>query len=74
MAIDGEFLRKIAPQVGGTKGRNQAQIIDAVGPVLSQTLDEFEIDSNLRAAHFLAQACHESDGFCTTVEYASGDA
>jgi putative chitinase len=73
MAIDAELLRKIAPQVGGAKGQKQAQIIDALGPVLTQTLDKFEINSDLRAAHFLAQTCHESDGFCTTVEYASGD-
>jgi putative chitinase len=42
--------------------------------VLADTLAQFEIDSVLRVAHFLAQACHESDRFCTTVEYASGEA
>jgi putative chitinase len=74
MAIDGELLRKIAPEVGGTKGQNQARIIAALGPVLSVTINKFEISTDLRASHFLAQTCHESDGFCTTVEYASGDA
>ena len=28
--------------------------------------------SDLRVAHFLAQTCHESDGYVTTVEYADG--
>jgi putative chitinase len=74
MAIDGKLLWKIAPQVSGRKAQDQSQIIDALIPVLSETLNKFEIDSNLRTAHFLAQICHESDGFCTTVEYASGDA
>jgi putative chitinase len=74
MAIDGELLRKIAPQVGGGKGQHQAKIIAALSPVLSATLNRSEVDSNQCTAHFLAQTCHESDGFCTTVEYASGDA
>lgn len=34
----------------------------------------YEIDSPHEFAHFLAQACHESDHFKTTREYASGKA
>ena len=70
--IDGELLRKTAPRVGGAKGQSQARIIDALNPVVAPTLKKFQIDAELRIAHFLAQACHESDGFCTTVEYSDG--
>lgn len=34
----------------------------------------YEIDTAQEYAHFLAQACHESDHFKTTKEYASGKA
>src|SRR6188768_1778849 len=34
----------------------------------------YEIDTAQEFAHFLAQACHESDHFKTTEEYASGKA
>lgn len=34
----------------------------------------FGIVTTLQKAHFLAQVAHESDGFRTTVEYASGQA
>jgi putative chitinase len=73
-AIDASLLRAIAPKVGGTKGQNQAAIIAAVGPVLGATLADYQINSALRVAHFLAQCAQESDGFCTTQEYASGKA
>lgn len=72
--IDATTLSEIAPHVSGKKREDQKKIIDAVGEVISDTLPPYQIDTRLRLAHFLAQICHESDGFCTTVEYASGDA
>jgi putative chitinase len=72
--VDGDVLRDIAPQVGGSKGANQARIIGALGEVIGPTLDKYQINTRLRDAHFLAQTCEESDGFCTTEEYASGAA
>ena len=72
--VDGEILRDIAPRVSGAKGANQTRIINALEEVIGATLDKYAIDTRLRDAHFLAQACEESDGFCTTEEYASGAA
>ena len=74
IAIDEAVLEDIAPTEGGNRASQQASIIGALGRILAATLDNFEINTGLRAAHFLGQVCHESDGFCTTVEYASGQA
>lgn len=43
-------------------------------PHLQPAFDEFELDTALRQAHFLAQTAWETDRFCTLQEYASGDA
>jgi putative chitinase len=68
--LSSDLLRQVAPRVGGQKVENQAAIIRELSAVLAETLAKFQIDNELRVAHFLAQTCHESDGFCTTVEYA----
>jgi putative chitinase len=67
--LNSALLRQVAPQVPAGKASAQATIIGAVGPVLAATLAGCGTDPPLRAAHFLAQTCHESDQFCTTVEY-----
>jgi putative chitinase len=72
--LNADILRAIAPRFSGDNSVRQAQIIDAVGPVLEATLTEYAINSDLRRAHFLAQTCHESAGFRTTAEFASGSA
>lgn len=41
---------------------------------INKTCPKYEIDSAQELSHFLAQACHESDHFKTTREYASGSA
>jgi len=41
---------------------------------INLTCPTYEIDTAQEYAHFLAQACHESDHFKTTKEYASGKA
>ncbi|WP_374310511.1 peptidoglycan-binding protein [Methylocella sp.] len=71
--VDSTILTEIAPHVTGKKREAQKNIIAAVGEVIGDTLPPYQINNRLRLAHFLAQICHESDGFCTTVEYASGD-
>jgi putative chitinase len=74
ITLDTALLRRIAPAFKGRRAIRQASIIGAIGPVLAETLAKYAITAGLRAAHFLAQTCHESDGFCTTEEYASGEA
>lgn len=70
--VNTETLKAIMPGVPGAKGVRQGQIVATVGPLLHDTLARYEINTPLRVAHFLAQIMHESDGFCTTEEYASG--
>lgn len=72
--VDAQTLREIAPVFSGANAQRQNAIIVAVGEVLARTLQAYEIDNRLRIAHFLAQTCHESAGFRTTEEFASGHA
>jgi putative chitinase len=72
--VDAQTMREVAPHFAGDIAVRQAQIIAAVGEVLAPTLDEYTINTRLRIAHFLGQTCHESAGFRTTEEFASGDA
>ncbi|NJK35233.1 MAG: hypothetical protein HC919_09880 [Oscillatoriales cyanobacterium SM2_2_1] len=48
--------------------------LEALLPHLNLTLDRYDITTPLRKCHFLAQIAHESDGFRTNEEYASGSA
>lgn len=72
--IDGSFIHRIAPRFSGKKLVAQRRIIAEISPVLAETLDLYDINSILRVAHFVAQVTHECAGFCTTEEFASGDA
>ena len=72
--VDAHTMSETALRYGGDAALRQARIIAAVGEVLAPTLAEYAINTRLRVAHFLGQTCHESDGFCTTEEYATGDA
>lgn len=69
-----QLLRAVAPEFGGAWAISQAKIIDAIAPIFHSTLAPFEISTPLRVAHFLAQTGHESAGFRTTEEFASGRA
>lgn len=72
IAVDAEAMREIAPHFSGAIAERQNKIITAVGEVLADTLETYAINTRLRIAHFLAQTCHESAGFRTTEEFASG--
>ena len=71
--VDAQTMREIAPHFSGAIGERQNVIIAAVGEVLAATLDSYAINTRLRIAHFLGQTCHESAGFRTTEEFASGE-
>jgi putative chitinase len=74
IVVDKETIEAVMPRVSGKKGENQRRIVEALAPVIQSTFAHYQIDSRLRVAHFLAQVAHESDGFCTCEEYASGRA
>ncbi|MEM9782062.1 MAG: peptidoglycan-binding protein [Pseudomonadota bacterium] len=73
-ALSAGTMYAVAPHFSGRPRRGQDAIIAAVGPALDVTLARYGINAPLRAAHFLAQTCHESAGFRTTEEFASGSA
>jgi putative chitinase len=71
--VDAQTMFEVAPRFSGSLAEKQRAIVTAVGEVLATTLETYGIDTRLRIAHFLAQTCHESAGFRTTEEFASGE-
>ena len=67
-------LRQLAPSETGVRRTRQTEIIHDMGGAFAATLDAYGINTPLRIGHFMAQIAYESDGFCTTEEYASGRA
>ncbi len=72
--IDGDFILMVAPRFSGNKGASQARIVGALSAVFAPTLNDYQINTKLRIAHFMGQVTHECAGFCTTEEFASGAA
>lgn len=66
MQITIDLLRNIS--------RGRDDIMRLLPPAMTKYMPVFKIDTLFRAAHFLAQAAHESDGFRVMEEYASGKA
>ena len=74
MLLDGDFIRAVAPHLTGPAAAAQARIIAAISGAFAPTLAAHAIETPLRIAHFMGQVTHESAGFRTTVEFASGAA
>lgn len=72
--IDREFLYEAVDVAGGAAQATQSKIIAATAAILPTLMERFQINTERRIAHFVAQIAHESDSFCTTEEYASGSA
>ena len=73
ISIQATGLASISPQgANSARSKNQKAITDAAAPAMQEKLAIAGVDTELRIAHFLAQTCEESDGYCTTEEYASG--
>lgn len=68
VTITADMLKRIAGAPGSPR------VIDGLVEHLPVVLDEYDIVTELRVAHFLAQLAHESDHFRTMEEYASGEA
>jgi putative chitinase len=78
-AGDGEMLPvagvRITPSMLMSMSiKEKAAICHVLAPALTSELPKHAIDTPLRVAHFLAQAAHETDGWRTLTEYATGDA
>jgi putative chitinase len=75
ITIQAAGLASLSPQNAKSARRvQQKAITEGAAPAMQEKLATAGIDTELRIAHFLAQTCEESDGFCTTEEYASGEA
>ncbi len=72
--LDGDFILAVAPRLSGAKAEAQLRIVGEISGFFSPVLDSYAINTRLRIAHFMAQVTHESAGFCTTEEFASGAA
>jgi len=62
-----EVIRRIAP-------RGKPSIINGLADAMPRLIQLASLNTARRQSHFLAQLAHESDGFRTTTEYASGGA
>lgn len=72
--VSDELLYAIAPKYSGTKNKRQIEIISYIGDAFENIARQYDIISKNQLNHFLAQVAHECAGFCTTEEFASGEA
>lgn len=71
--VDREFILKVAPNFRtGKSAQTQARIIETISDVFASILNDYDINTAIRIAHFMGQVTHECAGFSTTEEFASG--
>lgn len=63
---------QITPQQLAAIAGKATPLMPGLAEWMNKTCPRYEIDTPLEYAHFLAQACHETDHFKTLREYASG--
>ena len=70
LPIDAAFIFKFAPVYRSRLDMHaeQTRIVEGMSSYLAAVLDSYGINTIDRIAHFLAQTCHESQGFSTVVE------
>lgn len=68
LQVDGGTLKAIAQHYHGVRAATQDRVVSGIGPILSETLGKYEINTPLRIAHFLAQMCHECADFTAVDE------
>ncbi len=74
LVIDADVIWALAPRQSDHGAVRQRENVDGMGAALASTLAAYHIDTPLRIAYFPTQVAEESDSFCTTEEYASGNA
>lgn len=70
--VNSDTMSNMVAKFQGSAGLQQRAIIGQTGPALVTVLPKYDITTRLRIAHFLAQCAHESAGFRTLEEFASG--
>lgn len=66
--IGGDYLLSVALRFRGVPGFNQADNLAVLGPKWQYYLENYEINTPLRIAHFTAQMAYESVGFSRLLE------
>jgi putative chitinase len=54
--------------------KERPELLPGIAAAMNEFFPKYDITTEKRIEHFLAQALHEADGFRTLSEYASGDA
>jgi putative chitinase len=54
--------------------KERPELLPGIAAAMNEFFPKYEINTERRVEHFLAQSLHEADGFRTLSEYASGDA
>lgn len=67
-----EITPQLLREIAGTSVSKS--IVEHLSEFLPEVMDDYDINTRLRIAHFLAQIAHESAHFRTLEEYASGAA